>query len=164
MARSGTVRAMNWETSALSWAVEAGAHGDDARERWRWNRAVEVPVGRLWEVVRVTRSFGATAVPRLRREKEPLGLVLEVPLRGAVEFLVPCGTADGWPCLPGTVAVREGVMRWPAPEASVASGRRALCGRRWLVSPAAADWLTTDSDALCEATTAAIVRLALTEC
>ncbi|TDC21068.1 hypothetical protein E1265_19105 [Streptomyces sp. 8K308] len=149
---------MNDETSALSWAVAAGAAGEEVIDRWRWNRAIEVPIGGLWEAVRLTRDLGEATLHRLRRAKEPVGLVLEVPLRGAVEFLVPRGTAASWPTIGGTVAVADGTMRWPAPGASAANGRRAICGRRWLVAPAAVASVVTDADALCEAVAATIAH------
>ncbi|GAB2924067.1 hypothetical protein GCM10022245_66050 [Streptomyces mayteni] len=119
---------------------------------------MEVRIGVLWEVVRLTRDLGEASLHRLRRAQEPVGLVLDVPLRGAVEFLVPCGTAASWPPIAGTVAVADGTMRWPAPRASAANGRRAICGRRWLVAPAAVASVITDANALCEAVAGAIAH------
>ncbi|WP_234347968.1 hypothetical protein [Streptomyces specialis] len=154
---------MKRQTSALSWAVQSGVCGDEARMRWRLGRAVEVPVGTLWEVVRVSRPVATGAIERLRHDGVALGLALEVPSNGSVEFVVPCGTAQSWPPVPETGTVVDGLMRWPAAKVSVANGQRTMCGRQWLVSPVVADALTTDGDALCEAVVASLAHLAFAE-
>jgi hypothetical protein len=152
--------AMELPRTVLSWAVAAGAREADVQEAWRRGQAVEVPIGQLWEVVRATRSVGTLALHRLRAAGAEPGVVLEVPLRGTVEFLVPTGLAGSWPPMLGTKCVRTGMMRWPAPGAALRTGRRAACGRRWIVEPVASAILTTDGDALCEAVAAALAHLA----
>ncbi|UGY90281.1 hypothetical protein [Streptomyces gobiensis] len=96
---------------------------------------------------------------RLRTSGEFLGPVLDVPLRARVEFIVPAGTARTWPQLLGTVCVGPGVIRCPVSHVTWISGRGAVCGRRWIVPPAA-DVPVTDGDVLCEAVTAAIAHRA----
>ncbi|MGP4109562.1 hypothetical protein ACTWP5_01420 [Streptomyces sp. 4N509B] len=150
-------------TGAVAWAVAAGARAEDVVGAWRLDRAAVVPVGGLWDVVRVARAAGFDALDRLWRRGEAVGPVLDARPRDAVEYIVPRGDADGWPALPCTVAVGAGVIRCPSPRLTRAHGRRALCGRRWLVPPpvTVSGPATTDSDVLCECVAAALVRRAL---
>ncbi|MEU0812250.1 hypothetical protein [Streptomyces sp. NPDC005970] len=141
-------------------AVTAGARLADIQWAWRTGRAAEVPIGVTWGVTRVTRTIGTAVLHRLRARGTPLGLVLEVPLRATVEFLVPPGCSASWPPLTGTRCVASGMMRWPSPGANLRTGVRAACGRRWIVEPNAADVLTTDGDELCEAVAATLARFA----
>ncbi|MGO4751766.1 hypothetical protein AB4212_24650 [Streptomyces sp. 2MCAF27] len=141
-------------------AVAAGARLTDIRSAWQAGRAAEVPIGPTWDVARVTRTIGTAVLHRLRARGTPLGLVLEVPLRATVEFLVPPGCSASWPPLTGTRCVASGVMRWPSPSLNLRTGVRATCGRRWIVEPNAADVLTTDGDELCEAVAATLACLA----
>ncbi|MGY0058983.1 hypothetical protein ACWY4P_20920 [Streptomyces sp. LZ34] len=141
-------------------AVATGARLTHVRSAWQTGRAAEVPIGATWDVARVTRTIGTAVLHRLRARGTPLGLVLEVPLRATVEFLVPPGCFASWPPLTGTRCVASGVMRWPSPGANLRTGVRAACGRRWIVEPNAADVLTTDGDELCEAVAATLARLA----
>jgi hypothetical protein len=141
-------------------AVAAGARLADIQWAWQAGRAAEVPIGPTWDVTRVTRTIGTAVLHRLRSRGTPLGLVLEVPSRATVEFLVPSDCSASWPPLTGTRCVASGVMRWPSPDANLRTGARAICGRRWIVEPDAADGLTTDGDELCEAVAATLARLA----
>ncbi|MDT0320304.1 hypothetical protein [Streptomyces millisiae] len=119
--------------AAVAWVVAAGAVEDDVLTAWRWRRSVAVPTGRLWDVVRVTRSVGLTILSRLPQHVRAVGPVLEVPARETVEFLVPRGTAATWPGVRGVFCVGAGgASRLPSPGMSVTEGRRARCGRRWL--------------------------------
>ncbi|MFD7509796.1 hypothetical protein ACFV5N_10685 [Streptomyces sp. NPDC059853] len=129
--------------------------------KWRWDQAAEVPVGTAWDVARVTRAVGALTVSRARVLGVRLGAVLDVPLRGAIEFVVPLGTSVSWPPLPGTLCVGRGAIRWPTPLAAVGSHRHALCGRRWLVPPVPMEPLATNGAELCEAMGAALAHLRL---
>ncbi|MFD5390836.1 hypothetical protein ACFWMG_39125 [Streptomyces sp. NPDC127074] len=106
----------------------------------------------------MTGTIGAVALRRLRASGTALGLVLDVPLRATVEFLAPPGCSASWPPLTGTRCVASGSMRWPSPLANLRAGRRAACGRRWIVAPATAGPLTTDGDELCEAVAPAPAR------
>ncbi|MFE5123083.1 hypothetical protein [Streptomyces sp. NPDC056669] len=108
----------------------------------------------------MTGTIGAVALRRLRASGTALGLVLDVPLRATVEFLAPAGCSASWPPLTATRCVASGAMRWPSPLANLRAGRRAACGRRWIVAPATAGPLTTDGDELCEAVAAALAHLA----
>lgn len=151
---------MTCDPSALSWAVATGAMAADIRAEWGAGRAADIPIGHLWDVLRVIRGTGASAFQRLQELGEPVGPVLEVPLRDTVEFLVPPGTAADWPPLPGTRCVERGFIRCPGPDRTRSSGRRASCGRRWIVSPTESTIPTTDADALVEAVTAALAHRA----
>ncbi|MEV5774204.1 hypothetical protein AB0L49_23590 [Streptomyces antimycoticus] len=152
---------MTCDPSALSWAVAAGATAASIRTEWRAGRAAEIPIGQLWDVLRVTTRTGTSAFQRLQVLGEPVGPALEVPLRHTVEFLVPPGTAAVWPPLPGTRCVGRGIIRCPAADRTRSSGRRASCGRRWIVAPTDAPVPTTDADALVETVTAALARRAV---
>ncbi|MDT0319285.1 hypothetical protein [Streptomyces millisiae] len=123
--------------SAVAWALAAGAVEDDVLAAWGRRQAVSVPVGRLWDMVRVPRAVGFGVLARLPRQVAAIGPVLEVPARETVEFLVPPGTAATWPSwqpeLHNVFCVGPGgVSRFPAPALTLADGRRARCGRRWL--------------------------------
>ncbi|GAA3372096.1 hypothetical protein GCM10017744_102190 [Streptomyces antimycoticus] len=146
--------------AALSWAVAAGAPAENVRIDWQAGRATEIPIGSLWHVLRVTGTTGRDALARLQERGEPLGPVLEVPLRFAVEFLVPRCAAASWPPLVGTRWVEHGIIRCPGPERTRSAGQRAACGRRWIVPPGPAAAAATDADALCEAVAAAVVHQA----
>ncbi|GAB2872655.1 hypothetical protein [Streptomyces mayteni] len=122
--------------SGVAWMMAAGAVEADVLTGWRWHQAVSVPVGRAWDVLRVSRSVGLAVLARLPWHVGAIGPVLEVPARDAVEFLVPPGTAATWPSRP---VLRDaicvglgGTSRFPAPALTLADGRRARCGRRWL--------------------------------
>lgn len=143
---------------ALSWAVAAGASADTVRGAWSTGWSAEVPVGRLWEVVRVNRAYGLLALERLRHREVRLGLVLEVLPRATVEFLVPVGSARSWPPLLLAPCADAGTMSWPPPNAAPWTGLRSVCGRRWLAVPPVGRALTTDADALCEAIGSALAH------
>ncbi|GAA0574491.1 hypothetical protein [Streptomyces mordarskii] len=148
-------------SDAVSWAVAAGASAQGVRTDWQAGRATEVPIGSLWHVLRVTGTTGRDALTRLQARGEPLGPVLEVPMRFTIEFLVPrCAAAATWPPLLGTRWIEHGIIRCPGPERTRSAGRRSACGRRWIVPPVPAVIPVTDADALCEAVTAALVHQA----
>ncbi|TDC76276.1 hypothetical protein [Streptomyces hainanensis] len=124
-------------TVAVAWAVAAGACEGAVLDAWAWRRAVSVPAGRVWDTVRVSRPVGLTVLSQLPYHVAAIGPVLEVPARETVEFLVPPGTAAAWPShrreLRNVYCVgRGGSSKLPAPDLTLADGRRACCGRRWL--------------------------------
>ncbi|GGX36693.1 hypothetical protein [Streptomyces chryseus] len=135
--------------------IEAGAASEPLYRAWRLGAAADVPIGQLWDVVRVTTRLGFDAVDRVRRAGVELGPVLDTPARGAVEFIVPPGTATTWPQMLGTRAVSTGILRCPPPHITLASGRGSTGGRRWIMPPLYAP-ATTDADALCEAVAGAL--------
>ncbi|TDC78272.1 hypothetical protein [Streptomyces hainanensis] len=122
--------------AAVAWVVAAGAVEEDVIDAWRSRRAVSVPVGRSWDVVRVSRPLGWAVLARLPRHVAGIGPVLEVPARETVEFLIPPGAASGWPArreLRDVFRVGpRGTSQFPALDLTLADGRRACCGRRWL--------------------------------
>lgn len=148
--------------AATAWATAAGAAADDVLKGWRAGRLAEVPIGPRWDVVRVTDGLGFAALTRLQEAGAPIGPVLETRPFAALEIVVPSGTATSWPTpLRFTTCVRRGLLRCPAPDATIATGRGAG-GRSWVIPPIAlllpltaapAPW--TDGDALCEAVVAA---------
>ncbi|WP_051722764.1 hypothetical protein [Streptomyces albus] len=142
---------------ALSRATAAGAPAGTVGDAWRTGAAAEVPVGRTWDVLRVTATVGSDALNRLRCRNIALGPVLDVRPRGTVEFLVAPGLASYWPDLRCTVWADRGFVRWPAPSLSWATGRRARCGRSWVVPPSCPSPYTADADALCEAVVASLL-------
>lgn len=150
---------MTTGSDTVTWAVSAGAREADIVAAWGRGRAAEVPTGRLWDVVRVVRPIAFDAVRRLQERGTQLGPILEVPLREALEFIVPVGTLATWPPLPGTTCVKSGNIRCPAPHLNRAREQRATCSRRWIV-PVSSAAPITDSDELAEAVTAATVRRA----
>jgi hypothetical protein len=159
-AESGGAGVAAWG-DALIYAVAAGAPKTEVLGAWDAGRAVPVPTGVLWDVVRVVRPAGIQAVDRLRTAGDIVGPVLDVPLRASVEFIVTAGTTRHWPRLPGTLCVGWGESRLPAPDMTLKNGRRAQCGRRWLTPWTPIAVPVTDSDALCECLTAALAHRAL---
>ncbi|MER6603816.1 MULTISPECIES: hypothetical protein [Streptomyces] len=143
-------------TPATRWFIEAGAEAGPLCSAWNRGAAADVPIGHLWDVVRVTTRLGFDVLGRVRSIGAELGPVLETPARGAVEFVVTPGTARTWPDLMGTRATSRGVLRCPPPHVTVASGLRSTGARRWIVPPLYAP-ATTDADALCEAVAAALL-------
>ncbi|OII64296.1 hypothetical protein BJP40_00040 [Streptomyces sp. CC53] len=146
-------------TPAARWFIEAGAEARPLYQAWNRGAAADVPIGNLWDIVRVTSRLGADVIARVRRHGAELGPVLETPARGAVEFVVPPGTAATWPDLMGTIAAARGVLRCPPPHVTAASGLRSTGARRWIVPPLYAP-ATTDANALCEAVAAALMHRA----
>lgn len=146
---------------AVAWATAAGAAVGDVLHAWRKGQAADVPIGSLWDVLRVTSTIGFGALDRLMSAAVLLGPILEVREIGVLEFVVPAGTATSWPALYGTTCVDHGNLRCPAPRVTIGAGR-AQSGRSWLVppvrvemplTPAPQPW--TDDDLLCEAVAAA---------
>jgi hypothetical protein len=146
--------------TAVSWAVAAGAHEAEVRRTWQVGRTAEIPTGRLWDVLRMTTRIGTDTLHRLKARDVRVGPILEVPARASLEILVPRGTSRVWPPLLNTVCVDRGAMRWPSPAMTVESGRRAPCGRRWIVAPSPHRQPATDADDLCETAAAALVHQA----
>ena len=150
---------------AVAWATASGAAARDVLDAWRAGQAAEVPIGRLWDVLRVTTTLAFAAIERLQTADVPLGPVVEARPAAVIEFLLPPGTARSWPeDLLGTTCVARGTLRCPSPFVMIGTGR-SQSGRRWLAPPApvevpyfrpVAPW--TCDDALCEAVAAAIVH------
>ncbi|MFC9068729.1 hypothetical protein [Streptomyces harbinensis] len=149
---------------ALIWVAAAGANPQDVAESWFLDLAAPVPVGRTWHVVRVTRTLGCMALGRLTDQRAAVGPVLDVPLRGTIEFIVEVGAAPSWPNLHGTIAVGKGTSKLPAPHLLMGrADSRAQCGRRWLSRCRPEIIPHTDSATLAEALAACAARLALAE-
>jgi hypothetical protein len=142
---------------AVSWVVAAGVLESNVLAAWRAGRAVRVPTGRVWDVVRVVDQTGQAALARLAAGHVPVGPVLTVPARRTVEFLVSPGTWRSWPLgLTGVVCPGPGsASRLPAPDRTHAGAAR--CGRRWL-SPPRPRQPFTDADVLCEVLAAAVAH------
>ncbi|TDC04697.1 hypothetical protein E1265_35815 [Streptomyces sp. 8K308] len=122
---------------AVAWAVAAGACEEAVLDAWEWRRAVSVPAGRVWDTVRVSRPVGLAVLSQHPYHVAAIGPVLEVPARDTVEFLVPPGTVTTWPShrreLRNVHCVGlGGSSKLPPPYLTLADGRRARCGRRWL--------------------------------
>jgi hypothetical protein len=125
---------------ALRWAVASGAEENDVRGAWVTGRAVDVPIGPTWEVLRATTTVGRDVIRHLRARRVPLGPTLWVPPRATVEFVLPSGACAEWQPHRSAVGrvvkvVSEGTIRWPAPDVTDAADRQAACGRRWIVPP-----------------------------
>lgn len=100
------------------------------------DRLAEVPLGVLFDVLRVSDSIGLPALEELYEQGVAIGPVLHCQPRQTVEFLVPVGAADEWGPLRGTVcAGRGGALRCPAP-GTVSRGRT------WLQPPTGTGVLT----------------------
>lgn len=145
-------------TPAARWFIEAGAEAGPLYRAWNQGAAADVPIGHLWDVVRVTTRLGVDAIARVRRIGGQVGPVVEMPVRSTVEFIVPPGTAATWPEMTGTRATARGMLRCPPPHVTQASGLRSI-GGRWIVPPLYVP-ATTDADALCEAVAAALLHRA----
>lgn len=87
-----------------------------------------IPVGRLFDVVRVSQALGHHVVERLQCARRHLGPVLQVQPNGVLEFLVPPGTAGEWTGELTVAGGRGSVLLAPMP------GRTRL-GRTWLYPP-----------------------------
>ncbi|WP_037859663.1 hypothetical protein [Streptomyces sp. NRRL F-5065] len=146
-------------TPAARWFIEAGAEAGPLYRAWNRGAAADVPIGHLWDVVRVTTRLGTDVLARVRGIGAELGPVLETPVRSAVEFVVTPGTAATWPDMIGTRAAARGMLRCPPPHVTATSGLRSTGARRWIVPPSYVP-ATTDADALCEAVAAALVHRA----
>ncbi|EOT04366.1 hypothetical protein [Streptomyces noursei] len=118
---------------ALRWATAAGADKHDVHAAWAAGHAVDVPIGRSWDVLRVTATVGWDAIEALTTNGVTLGPILWCPPRATIEFLVPRGSQ--WAPQPAVRLATSGYIRWPAPEVTLASGRQATCGRTWVVPP-----------------------------
>lgn len=143
----------------LAWALEAGADRAALEAGWKIPTVVGVPVGATWDVVRITSGLGWTALARLRSISAPIGPVLETPVRGTIEVVVPTGTAAAWPAIPGTRAVARGVLWCPPPHVTFVSRSRTLGGRCWIVPPGMGTD-AADADMLCEAVAASLLHRA----
>jgi hypothetical protein len=77
----------------MKWATEAGVPVGDVLHAWHCGTTVEVPIGRQWDVLRVTDHIGWAALALMRADNCYFGPVLEVRPRQTVEILVPPGTA-----------------------------------------------------------------------
>ncbi|MGW1666189.1 hypothetical protein [Streptomyces microflavus] len=146
--------------AAALWMTESGARVAQIEQAWTSGTLAEVPIGHLWDVVRISDRLGRMALARAAALGAPIGPVLEVPARGVVEVIVPPGTAATWPALRWTRAASSGHLLCPVPPMHRAGGR----GRRprhWLVPPIGPH-LTTDPDALCESVAAELLRRAIT--
>ncbi|MFD4020645.1 MULTISPECIES: hypothetical protein [Bacteria] len=143
---------------AARWMTEAGAQLAHLHRAWTTGALAEVPIGHLWDVVRITDRLGRLALARAAMLNAAIGPVLEVPARGVVEVVVPPGTAAAWPKMRGTCAVASGHLICPVPPMRRAGGggRRP---RHWLVPPTGPHY-ATDPDALCESVAVELLRYA----
>ncbi|MFB6668513.1 hypothetical protein [Streptomyces parvus] len=146
--------------AAARWMTESGAQLAHVQQAWTTGRLAEVPIGRLWDVVRITDRLGRMTLARAAALGAPIGPVLEVPARGVVEVVVPPGTAAAWPALPWTTAAASGHLICPVPPMHRAGGR-GRAPRHWLVPPVGPH-LATDPDALCESVAAELLHRAIT--
>lgn len=142
---------------AVTWATGAGAVTVEVLHAWAVGTTVDVPVGRQWDVVRVTAPVGWPVLAELRAAGVELGPVLEAARGPVLEVPVILGTARSWPALPRTVCTGRGALRAPAPWAC--TGRcTGVGGRRWAVPPGPGTAPHTDADALCEAIAVQLAR------
>ncbi|MGX1976848.1 hypothetical protein [Streptomyces kronopolitis] len=124
---------MNPFDRALDWVVAAGADETEVRGAWASGRAVDVPIGPLWGVLRLTTTVARDVIRALDARRIPLGPVLDCPSRATLEFLTPPG--HWWTPQLGARLATTGHIRWPAPDVTRRAGRQAQCGRSWIVPP-----------------------------
>lgn len=145
---------------AIRWALAAGANPGELARTWETGQLAEVPIGRTWDVVRITDRVAPTVAGRLIVLGVPQGPLLVCQPRAAYEWLIPVGEAAQWAALPQwgrlCVAVTAGTLLCPPPTDS--RRQEYHRGRRWLVPPAERFPQATDSDALYEVLAAAVTR------
>jgi hypothetical protein len=120
-----------------SWLESTSPVPGEILGKWRASRdgLAEIPLGKLFDVIRTLRFLGAEALTGLEQQGVPIGPALVCIPRTALEILVPVGTAADWQC-PGTTAASQGkTLLCPMP----GSIRR---GRKWLYQPDGSDSLT----------------------
>src|SRR5690348_15529175 len=106
---------MTVSQEAVKWATTAGASVGDVLHAWHTGRSVHVPIGRDWDVIRVTAEIGWGALALMRRNDHDFGPVVMSRPRRTLEIVVPAGTAAAWPTLDRftCVAVARGQLRCP---------------------------------------------------
>ncbi|ONI48531.1 hypothetical protein [Streptomyces sp. IB2014 011-1] len=140
----------------IAWAIDAGADPGALAAAWGAGRPAPIPIGRTWDIIRLSPSLGAQALARTRHLGR-VGPVLRTTASRTFEVVVPLGTAHSWPHLPGTCAVSSGALLCPPPTATVGRPDTAGSGRLWICSPlSGVD--PTDPHALCEGAAAALAR------
>lgn len=93
------------------------------------DRLADIPLGTLFDVVRVSHLIGYTVLHELAGRAVSLGPVLHCQPRQCIEFLVPSGTAETWDPMRSVVcAGHGGTLRCPVPGATSR-------GRAWLLPP-----------------------------
>ncbi|MFJ5121891.1 hypothetical protein [Kitasatospora sp. NPDC088548] len=132
----------------VSWLASACARPSVALSGWASGGLAEVPIGPLFDVVRVIESVAQPVLERLRAAGAPVGPVLMCEPRSTWEFLVEPQSLDQVGPLLGAIAVTAGpraLLRCPRPGAV-----RPINGRSWLVWPAATGALTHGADLVAE--------------
>jgi hypothetical protein len=126
----------------------ASAYSKPCFALWQWagpDGIADIPAGRLFDILRVTRQSGEHALKELRSSGAAIGPVLLCSPRVTVEFLVPPGTAAEWAPLPRTTCVGTGsTLRCPT---AYVVPPAAYSGRTWLIPPTG-DGILTSPDLL----------------
>ncbi|MBV9023726.1 MAG: hypothetical protein JO362_08000 [Streptomycetaceae bacterium] len=142
---------------AVKWATAAGVAVGDVLHAWKADRCIPVPIGRDWDVIRVTAHIGWDALARMRLADHDFGPVVMNRPRRTLEIVVPPGSAAAWPALDRSacVAAAHGHLRCPPPWTR-APGVEAA-GYGWVYAAPGTAVPYTDGDALCEAIVTAMV-------
>ncbi|MDT3398157.1 hypothetical protein RKE29_16155 [Streptomyces sp. B1866] len=134
---------------AAEWLLAASDEPGEVRLRWASGDGLaDLPVGRAFDLVRMTDDLGTAVIQALHRRDAAVGPVMLATASHVVSFLVPPGAADQWRrWLAGTPYERRRTV------AAAGPGRVLRCprpgtvraGHVWLVQPAGR---LTDSSAL----------------
>lgn len=145
--------------TALKWAAAPGVAVGDVLYAWHCESTVDVPVGREWDVVRLTAFVGWGALALMRTDGHDVGPVLEARPHPMIEVVVPPGSAAVWPWpgRPECVPISSGFLRCPPPW--ITSLRPPVNGRCWAFAPGTTSTPYTDPDALCEAAATVVASL-----
>ncbi|MFE7948200.1 hypothetical protein [Streptomyces sp. NPDC057426] len=127
-----------WENHGAQWLASTMDPPSIILAEWSDSpdHLAEVPLGVLFDVLRVADAIGLPALEELYQQRVALGPVLHCQPRQTVELLVPVGAAEKWDALRGTVCAGQGgTLRCPAP-GTVSRGRT------WLQPPSGTGVLT----------------------
>src|SRR6266550_4391802 len=90
---------------AVKWATAPGVPVGDVLHAWHTGHSVHVPIGRDWDVIRVTAHIGWDALARMRFAGHDFGPVVMNRPRQTLEIVVPTGSAAAWPALDRSACV-----------------------------------------------------------
>ncbi|MGW3569254.1 hypothetical protein ACWDSL_36270 [Streptomyces sp. NPDC000941] len=86
------------ETVAADWLLSSAGE-EPGRVRVQWasgNGLADLPVGRLFDLVRMSEGTGMAVVQTLRRHEAVVGPVMLATASHVLSFLVPPGSAQEW--------------------------------------------------------------------
>ncbi|AQW55312.1 hypothetical protein ACIQPP_05690 [Streptomyces violaceusniger] len=125
----------------IEWLKGTGISMSNVAYDWATGQLAEIPIGKVWDVVRVPRTEGWEVVRQLRVMCAPIGPVLHT--EDAVEFLVPVGSADDWDLPDSSVLQVGAILHAPHPAVVAPHTRNA---KSWIVAPRAENVLTDAAD------------------